>query len=405
MRPVFIVGVAMTRFGDHSDRSIKDLAAEAVTDAMKDAACAQRDIEAIWYANAGQGAMDDQHMIRGQVALRPMGFDGLPIVNVENACASGSTALREAMTFIRAGGDVALAVGAEKLVSSDKARSLGVFDAGMDVSRAEEQLAQVLALGGDAPAFGGRRSIFMEIYAAIARQHMRLFGTTEREIAAVSAKNHAHSVENPRAHFRRAFSIDEVLAARLVAPPLTLPMCSPVSDGAAAIVVCSEAGARRMGALARAVRLDACVLRSGVTRDPDDFDRHIGRLTALDAYERAGIAPADVDVAEVHDAAAIAEIIQVENLGLARRGEGGRLALSGATSLGGRTPVNPSGGLESKGHPLGATGLAQVFEIVAQLRGEALARQAPEARVGVAENGGGFWGVEEAVCVVSVMTR
>lgn len=396
----------MTRFGEHPDLSVGDLARSAIRDALGDANCEIGDVSGVWFANAGQGAMDSQHMIRGQVALRPMGFEGVGIVNIENACASASTALREATNFIRAGGgEIALAVGADKLVSESKERSLATFDGGLDVSRREWQLREVLALAPPATEFAARRSIFLDIYAALARQYLEVFGGSPRELAAVASKNHAHSVENPRAHFRRPFSIDEVLAARTIASPLTLPMCAPVSDGAAAAIVCSEAGARRLGALDRAIRIDACVLRSGSTRSGDDFDNSIGARTARLAYEAAGMAPADVDVAEVHDAAAIAEIFQIENLGLAPRGEAGRRVLAGDFRLGGLKPVNPSGGLISKGHPIGATGLAQVFELVSQLRGECGSRQVDNARVAIAENGGGFWGIEEATCVVTVLSR
>ncbi|WP_235982167.1 thiolase family protein [Novosphingobium aerophilum] len=201
----------------------------------------------------------------------------------------------------------------------------------------------------------------MDIYAAFARQHMRLYGSTAQHFAAVAAKNHAHSVHNERAQYRRAYSIEEVLADRPIAWPLTLPMCAPVSDGAAAAVLCTEAGLRRLGVQSRAVELRACTLGSSVHRHPDDLEQHIGRVTALKAFEAASIGPCDIDLAEVHDATAVGEVIQVENLGLAPRGEGGLAAIQGHTALGGRTPVNPSGGLESKGHPIGATGLAQTF--------------------------------------------
>ncbi|NDC58562.1 MAG: thiolase family protein, partial [Alphaproteobacteria bacterium] len=206
-------------------------------------------------------------------------------------------------------------------------------------------------------------------------------------------------------HFRKEIAADDVIAARMIAAPLTLPMCAPVSDGAAACLLASRSFATRIGAIGRAVRVDACVLRTGAARDPDDWDRHIGRQTALAAYERAGVGPGDVGVAEVHDAAAIAEIIQIENLGISPRGEGGPRTRRGETVLGGRCPVNPSGGLVAKGHPIAATGLAQVFELALQLRGEAGDRQVHGAKVGAAENGGGFYGVEEAVCAVSVLSK
>lgn len=409
-KAVFIAGVGMTKFGIDLAGSVKELTRQAVGEALADANCTVPQIEAAWFANTSQGSLEGQHMIRGQAALRPLGFAGIPIANVENACASASTALFEAANYLKSGAaDIVLAIGAEKLSHSDRARSLGVFDAGWDVALVDESRDTLLALGGmddmllSPPA--ERRSVFMDIYAAFARQHMRLYGSTEEQFAAVAAKNHAHSVHNERAQYRRAYSVEEVLAERSIVWPLTLPMCAPVSDGAAAAVLCTEAGLRRLGTRARAMQLRSCVLGTSVDRMPDELDKHIGRVTALKAFEAASLGSDDIDLAEVHDATAVGEVIQVENLGIAPRGEGGLAALRGDTALGGRTPVNPSGGLESKGHPIGATGLAQIFELVTQLRGEASHRQVSEAKVAVAENGGGLWGVEEAVCVVSVLSR
>jgi acetyl-CoA acetyltransferase len=409
-KTVHIVGVSMTPFGFDPKRTVKDLARQAVAEALADATCPASLVEAAWFANTSQGILEGQHMIRGQVALRPLGFGGIPIINVENACASASTALFEAANYLKAGAaDIVVAVGAEKMSDPDRTRSLAVFDAGWDVTLTEESREALLALGGmdeaALPPPTPRRSVFMDIYAAFARQHMRLYGSTDRQFAAVAAKNHAHSVHNERAQYRRPYSIEEVLAERPIVWPLTLPMCAPVSDGAAAAVLCTDKGLARIGAAARAIRLRACVMGTSVDRAPDDLDRHIGRITALKAYEAAGLDPADVNLAEVHDATAIGEVIQVENLGLVPRGLGGEAALNGQTCLGGRTPVNPSGGLESKGHPIGATGLAQIFELVSQLRGEAGQRQVTGARVAIAENGGGLWGVEEAICAISILTR
>lgn len=409
-RPIFIAGVGMTPFGIDLAGSVKKLAQAAITEALADAECDVASIEAAWFANTSQGTLEGQQMVRGQVALRSLGFAGIPMINVENACASASTALFEAANYLKAGAaDIVLAVGAEKLSDQDRRRSLGVFDTAWDVATVDENRDLLLGLGGmdnaSLPAPTARRSVFMEIYAAFARQHMRLYGTTMEQLAAIAAKNHNHSVHNDRAQFRRPYTIEQVLADRLIVWPLTLPMCAPVSDGAAAAVLCTHEGLRRLGASARAVELKACVVGTSVDREPDDLDRHIGRITALKAFEAAAIGPGDIDLAEVHDATAVGEVIQVENLGLAARGQGGEFALDGKLSLGGSTPVNPSGGLESKGHPIGATGLAQIFELVTQLRGEAGARQVTGARLGVAENGGGLWGAEEAVCTISVLAR
>jgi acetyl-CoA acetyltransferase len=245
-------------------------------------------------------------------------------------------------------------------------------------------------------------SVFMDVYAAFAREHMARHASTREQFAAVAAKNHAHSVHNPLAQYRTSFTVEEVLAGRPVAWPLTLPMCSPVSDGAAAAVVCSPAVARRIGR-GRAVRVRASVLAHGGSWDGQDPAEHVSSQTAARLWERAGLGPSDVHVAEVHDATAVGEVQQVEHLGLVPPGEGGRAAQRGETALGGRIPVNPSGGLESRGHPIGATGLAQVHELVTQLRGEAGARQVEGARIAVAENGGGLIGLEEAAVAMTVL--
>jgi len=232
--------------------------------------------------------------------------------------------------------------------------------------------------------------------------HMRLFGTTQRQIAAVAAKNHSHSTLNPLSQYRNDMSVADVLADQPVKWPLTRAMCAPISDGAAAAVLCSERALQRFDR-ARAVRIAGLALASSSDRAVEDFDHHVGRLAALQAYTAAGVGPDDIDVAEVHDACAFAEIVQIENLGFCERGRGGLVSEQGETRIGGRIPVNPSGGLVSKGHPVGATGLIQLHELVTQLRGEAGARQVSGARLGIAENGGGFWGVEEAATTVSIL--
>ena len=356
--------------------------------------------------------MEGQHMIRGQLALRAMGMGGIPVVNMENACAASSTALNLAAAFVRSGqGDIALAIGAEKMFSKDRARMFSVFDSGWDVAEVEQSKARLLQFGQGLTIPEGSTSpqpysVFMDIYAASAREHIKRYGTTQRQIAAVSAKNHTHSQHNPLAQYRQPMTIEQVLAAPPITYPLTMPMCSPVSDGAAAAIICNEAGLKKLrGDRRRAVRLLASIIQTGSDRDPLDRASACTALAARRAYEQAGIAPTDVSVAEVHDATAFGEIVQTENLGFCDFGEGGPLAERGETCIGGRIPVNPSGGLESKGHPIGATGLGQVFELVTQLRGEAGARQVEGARIAVAENGGGLIGLEEAVACVTVLGR
>ncbi len=403
---VYVVGVGMTRFGKLLDRSVKSLVAEAVGAAMDDAGAAIGEVDAVYYGNTTQGIIDGQLLVRGQVALRPLGFASIPIVNVENACASGTTALQQAMLHLKAGmAEVAIAVGVEKMYDEDKAKSNKVFDGGWDVAEVDELMARLRGIGDGIDIPAGTASVpspFMELYASLTRGHMKAFGTTQRQIAAVSAKNHHHSTMNPLSQYRFDMTIDEVLSARCIQWPLTLPMCAPISDGAAAVVLCRREALARLPR-ANPIRLLACVLASGSDRAWADFDRHMCRMAAEKAYETAGVGPEDMSVAEVHDASAFAEIIQTENLGFCAIGQGGWIAERGETSLGGRIPVNTSGGLESKGHPIAATGLGQIHELVRQLRGEAGPRQVDGARFAIAENGGGFHGVEEAAACVTIL--
>ena len=412
MEDIYVVGVGMTPFGRLLEKDIKTLTREATQAALTDAGLVNSDLQAAFFGNASQGHMDGQHMIRGQIALRSMGIGGIPVVNVENACASGSSAFVLAVNHLRSGsGEVALAVGAEKMFSTDRDRMFSVFDSAWDLSRADEIRNELLQLGQGVDVPPGSTSpkpysVFMDVYAAFARAHMRRFGTTQRQLAAVSAKNHAHSVHNPLSQYRVAYTLEEVLAAPPITYPLTLPMCSPVSDGAAAAIVCTASGLKRLGIDAkRAIKVLASVIQTGTDRGDDDFAQHCTALASRKAYELAGIGPQDVSVAEGHDATAMGEIIQVENLGFCEFGAGGRIAERGETRIGGRIPVNPSGGLESKGHPVGATGIAQVHELVTQLRGEAGARQVQDARIALAENGGGLQGIEEAVACITILAR
>ena len=411
MRETFIVGVAMTPFGRFPDTPLSKLAARAAAEALADAGAAPAQAEAIVFANATQGALEGQHGIRGQAALDGSGFGNAPVINVENACASASTALNLAHVLVGSEAhDCVLAIGAEKMVTPDPAKSMAAFEGSWDLSRRQETIDELLAMGrGATPPAGAEanepHSVFMDVYAAFCRHHMAKFGTTQRQMAAVSAKNHEHSVHNPRSQYRRSFLIEEVLAARPIVWPLTLPMCSPISDGAGAALVCSRDFAERLGAMGRAVRIRASVLMSGEHRDPDQLDDHVARKASRRAYEAAGLGPADIDVVECHDATAFGEILQSEMLGFFDFGAGGPAAERGETRLGGRIPFNPSGGLESKGHPIGATGLGQIFELLGQLRGEGGPRQVEGARIALAENGGGLRGVEEAAVAMTILER
>ncbi len=404
-----VAGVGMTHFGRYLDTGLKALGGEAVTAALSDAGLSPGDIEAAWVGNAAAGVVTGQECIRGEVVLRGVGMGKLPVINVENACASGSTALNQAAAMVTAGlYDVVLALGVEKLYHLDKTKTFGAFSGAVDV----ESLAEIMAAlaknaeeGGAKEASSGagtKRSMFMDIYAAVARSHMERYGTTVEQFAGVSAKNSIHGSLNPRAQFRQVLTPEEVLASPMIAEPLTRPMCSPIGDGAAAVVLMSRRKAKELG-IADPVRVVSSVLRSGWDRGPDEPGA--ATLCANEAYDEASVGPEDLDVVECHDASAPAEIFAYEDLGLCARGEGGRLIDEGYTALGGRTPVNTSGGLLRKGHPVGATGLAQIVELTEQLQGRSGERQVDGARVGLAHNGGGTIGTDVAALCVTILRK
>jgi len=410
MRKVKIIGGAVTKFGRHLQRNMKSLVAEAVASALQDAGLGKDQLQGAWVGNASQGVIDGQESVRGQIVLREMGIGRIPVVNVENACASSATALYGAWGMIALGElDVALVLGMEKMYTEDRSKALAAFMGCMDVelvpqflaeaNRQEEDLKKTdEAKGGPPKQRSGQRTVFMDAYAMLARKHMQEYGTTQRHLAAISSKNHYHSSLNPLAQYQNTFSIDEVLAAPEVTWPLTRPMCSPIGDGAAALIVCSDAFANKISA-SRAVEVAACCLASGEDVIGGREESTLATL-ARKAYERAGIAPEDVDVAELHDATAFGELKAVEDLGFCPKGEGGPFAEAGHTALGGKIPVNVSGGLESMGHPIGATGARQVTEIYWHLTNQAGKRQVGGARVGLAQNAGGFVrGLEGAMSV------
>jgi acetyl-CoA acetyltransferase len=404
-----IAGVGMTAFGRHMDRGLKSIGAEAVQAALADAGLEPGQIEAAWVGNAAAGLVTGQECIRGQVVLRSLGMGKLPVVNVENACASASTAFQQACAMVTAGlYDVVLALGVEKLYHPDKRKSFAAFSGAVDVEAMAGIVAALqksAATGGASAASEGageKRSMFMDIYAAAARAHMAKHGTTVRQFAEVAAKNSYHGSLNPRAQFREALTVDEVLAAPMIAEPLTRPMCSPIGDGAAAVVIVSERKARELG-LRRPIGVVSSVLRSGFDHGGDEPG--VAELCARDAYREAGLGPGELDVVELHDASAPAEVIAYEALGLCPVGDGGKLVESGATRLGGRIPVNTSGGLLRKGHPVGATGLAQVVELTEQLQGRSGPRQVEGAMVGLAQNGGGAIGSDAAAMCVTILAR
>jgi acetyl-CoA acetyltransferase len=411
MDSVYVIGVGMIRFNKYPDKTVQSMAHEAIDLVLKDAGLIKEDMEAVFFANTFWGMFDNQHSIRGEVVMRNMGVGNIPVTNVENACAGGSTALHLAYTGIRAEMyDVALAIGSEKITNPNKALSLGAYATCMDVGNFAKHIENIMELSKtltikipeDQSAPGEGRSIFMDAYAMGARWHMSRFGSTQQQLAVICAKNHFHGSLNPLSQYQEVMTAEEVLAAKSVAYPLTRPMCAPVGDGAAAAIVCSEKFLKKM-TNARPVRIRASILGSGSDRDIDAPD--IGERLAQKAYMAAGVGPKDINTAEVHDATSWGELHQTESMGFCPMGEGGPFAVSGATKLGGKMPVNTSGGLECKGHPIGASGLSQIHELVTQLRGEAGKRQVQGARLALAENGGGNIGVEEAAMGIHILEK
>ena len=372
MTAVAIRGVGTSLFGKQQHLHPSELVWQAVTEAFSDSGTDT--VEAV-YLGTVFGAPGV-----AQRALHHLGITGVPIITVENACASGTTAAHEAIKAVESGRfHSVLAVGVEKMTDS--------FAGAIHPEPTDPEGRSGLALPS--------------LYAMAATRYQELFGVTDADLAAVAVKNHGHAAGNPRAHHRTPHTVEEVLASRMIADPLTLLQCCPIADGAAAAVFGPATGA------AAEVVVRASVLRSGHLwdhRSQHVWGFELIRDTALQAFHDAGVSPHDINVSECHDAFTIGEIVATEALGLASEGEGHLLLRQNATTIGGRIPVNPSGGLLSRGHPLGATGLAQIAEIVWQLRGVAGQRQVDPARLGLVETmGGGVAGVDGNACVVIVL--
>jgi len=369
--PISIVGVGMTPFGYRPGRDIRQLAHEAVGAALLDAGLSPRDVDCVYVGYCLD--LNGQRCVPGQVALRGLGLDRIPITRIESACASGSLAAHEAYRAVASGrAEVALAVGLEKMSGASA-----------------EATRQSMAGGADAELEGAFGITFPGVFGMAARRHMAKYGTTLEQITAVSVKARQVAAANPRAHFPTAVTAEEVMNSRMVADPLRLLHCCPISDGCAAVVIARPSRAR--DAANRPVRIRGLAQVSGDFQHPGDLTSFPETRRAANlACEEAGIDIDEVDVFEVHDCFAIAEIMHYEDLGLCEVGGGGRLAESGATAPNGKRPVNPSGGMLGKGHPLGASGVAQLVELTEQLRGQSGARQVAEAKVGLAHCIGGF---------------
>lgn len=385
-----IIGIGITPFGKFIDRSLRSLSEEAVANALKDAGIDAADVDRVFFGNGVAGLITGQEMIRGQVALRYTGLAGKPLINVENACASGSSAFYLAWQAVESGqADIALAVGAEKLSHVDKKVSSGAFGAAIDL---EQPLPLELNEGSG--------TVFMDIYAARARKYMEASGATDEDLAQIVVKSRAGGHVNPIAQFRKETTVEEVLASRMISKPLTMPMCSSMSDGAAVVVLCSTKMLARLGAR-RPVYVAGSVLVAGMGDNPEL--PNCAERAAAEVYALSGIGPSEVHVVELHDGAAPGELMHYEELQLCLPGEGPALLRSGATRIGGRIPVNPSGGLLSRGHPIGATGIAQLVELTNQLRGDAGVRQREGAKVALADNGGGRFGSDSASGVATIL--
>ena len=389
MRKVVVAGIGQTAFGKFLDRGVRSLAEEALREALKDAGIDAARIGAVYFANALSGLITGQETIRGQVALRHTPLMGTQIINVDNACASGSSAFNLAWMSVASGQvDVALAIGAEKLTHEDKAVTFGAFAAGVDVEERRRMMRET----------PGTHSLFMDIYAARTKKYMAESGATAEDFAAVCVKSRYGASLSPWAQFKDQLTVKDVLAARVISGPLTLPMCSPIADGAAAAILVSEDVAKALGRPHVEVRASKIV-----SANRDGADPVCAIRAGRQAYEQAGLGPEDIHVAEVHDASAAAEIILYERLGFAEPNRGVELLRQGVTSVGGSLPVNPSGGLLSRGHPVGATGIAQIVELTTQLRGDAGKRQREGAKVALAECSGGEIGSDSALAAVTIL--
>ncbi|MFO8048740.1 MAG: thiolase family protein [Desulfosudaceae bacterium] len=463
MRDVYVISTHMIKFSKYLDKSIKDLAAETTRACLDQAGLDKNALQALWFSNSGWGYSKGQDCIRGQVALRPMGIDTIPITNVENACAGGSTAFHHAWLGVASGlYDLTMALGAEKLYSTNKTAIFAGFLGGIDIENCVEiaQSLSVYALNDEEKKWladfkqkyqpdetsgrspkkkkpvkqrakeikdqltvavqmgerlgydtvkrmsrlsSGDHSPFMDVYGFAARQHMKKYGSTVEQLALIASKNHFNSTLNPEAQYNFEVPVEKVLSDRLVSFPLTRAMCAPIGDGAASAILCDEDTVKKLGLSDSAIRVRASILGSGQDRPFDSEQPDIGERLARRAYETAGVGPEDIDLAEVHDATAFGELVQAENLGFCPRGEGGLLAEQGETGLSGRIPINTSGGLISRGHPIGASGLAQIHELTTQLRGAAGRRQVASPRLAIAENGGGALGSEEAAMCMHIL--
>ncbi len=397
-----IAGVGMTRFMKYPDKGLKQLGGEAVQAAVADAGLQLSDLEAAYVGNCAAGTVTGQESIRGQVILSSIGLGRIPIINIENACGSSSTALNQACMMVSAGYyDVVLVLGVEKLFHEDKVITFAAFSGAVDIEERDAMMAEITA--GQSEGSGTNRSMFADFYGVMARDHMQRYGSTPEHFAMVSAKNSFHGSLNPNAQFLNEMTVEEVLAQPMIVEPLTRPMICPVADGGAAAIIVSERKARELG-IQHPVRIVSSVVHSYYDH-PAGAEENVNSLCIDEAYYEAGVSPEDLDVVELHDSSAPCEILMYESLHLCPPGESVKLLEDGETKLGGRIPVNTSGGLLRKGHPVGATGISQILELTIQLQGRAGVRQVEGARVALAHNGGGTIRGEVAAMNINILMR
>ncbi len=415
MRDVYIVGIESTPFKKMPEKSFKDLTREAYMGVLADAGLdSGRDIEFGYFGNCAMHNWG-QGMTRGQACFIPLVREGLfpervPIINVEGGCATGSMAFHLAWKDILAGqAELALAIGVEKIFIPDNLElTFSQYAEGFDTFDMEETYqayGEAAAKCGKGFDPGPDRTLPMDTYATQACYHMWKHGTTQQQIAVGASKNHHFGTMNPKAQYQFEVPVEKVLEDRLISYPLTRSMCAPIGDGAAAALICSEDFLKGLDPKVRerAVKIRASALTGGKYRGLDEPS--LSRVAADKAYAMAGVGPDDIDVAEVHDATSFCEVYQMEMLRFCPIGQGGPFVASGATMLDGKIPANTSGGLVSKGHPIGATGISMLYELCVQLRGEAGPRQVKGAELAIQENGGGIIGLEEAACSVTILER
>jgi len=388
MREVVVLGVGMTNFGKFFDLSLKDLSRMACWEAIKDAGISPKDVEMAYVGNAIAGNITGQTLVKGQVVLREVGIHSIPIINVEDACASGTLAAQEAFYAVQSGRcDIALALGVEKMYAKDT-----------------QLVTAALAGGGDVELEMSNGINFPAHWALRAKKRMELFGTTLEHYAMVSVKNHKNGVHNPRAQYRKECTIEEVVNSRMVADPITQLCCSPIGDGAAAVILCTREKANQFKS--KHVSIAGFGMSTGSYNERRDITfNEVEDRSGQQLYRNASIGPDEIDFAEVHDCFSIAEFMRVEGLGLFQHGEYDRVLEKGESEIGGKLPINPSGGLLAKGHPVAATGVAQICELYWQLHGMAGDRQIEGARVALAHCSGGGIAGDGAVSMATILKK